>query len=311
MKSKKRLPIFEIFKKYAIDLYSVIILVVVVAALVFFANPNDIFSRSDAAAIPAPAPLDENSVRIPILMYHHFADDGNVSTTISGELFGQQLRALRDAGYNAISFQQLRDFVFDGGDLPEQPFIITIDDGYLSVYEIAFPLLKYYEMKATTFIIGVTHGMDTYKDTGFPIIPRFDDAQAVTMVESGYKFIESHSYDMHQHEPFETGPFRRGVLRRDDESEEEYIEAFRADFKKAAAQIEAMLGARPFVYSYPFGISNDLTDGLLQEMGVEVTLKITQGTNIVTRGDADSLMSMHRFNVPGDMAPDELLEMIR
>jgi len=257
------------------------------------------------------APLDENSVRIPILMYHHFTDGENISSiTISGELFGQQLRALRDAGYNTISFNQLRDFVSYGTALPEQPLLITIDDGYLSVYEIAFPLLKQYEMQATTFIIGVTHGMDTYKDTGFPIIPRFDDAQAMAMVASGFMAIESHSYDMHQHEPFEVGPFRRGVLRRADESDAEYIEAFRADFKKASVQIENMLGITPFVYSYPFGISNDLSDGLLREMGVDITLKITPGINVVTIGDFDSLMSMHRFNVPGDMMPDDLLEMI-
>lgn len=42
---------------------------------------------------------------------------------------------------------------------------------------------------------------------------------------------------MHQHEPFEAGPFRRGVLRRADESEAEYIEAFRADLKKASVDI--------------------------------------------------------------------------
>jgi len=284
-----------------IALITCIICVIAVSAVVVLAFS---FSSSDM-------PLDDGSVRIPILMYHHFADEGNVGTTISGELFAQQLSALRDAGYTTISFQELTDFVFYGADLPENPLIITIDDGYLSVYETAFPLLREYEMIATAFVIGVTHGQDRYKDTNFPIIPRFDDAQAISMVESGFVFIESHSYDMHQHEPFETGPYRRGVLRREDESEEEYIAAFRADFERSAAQIEAMLGTRPFVFSYPFGISNELTDELLMDMGVTVTLKITQGVNVVTRGDPSTLLSMHRFNVPGDMTPEQLLDMIR
>jgi len=289
-------------KRVLIILLCLVIIALPVAIMAFM------LERSGAAP-----ELGEDSVRVPILMYHHFADyyENNPGTIVSGENFAAQLRALRDAGYNTISFEQLRAFVFDGGDLPENPLLITIDDGYRSVYEVAFPILKEYGMKATTFIIGVTHGMDTYKDTGFPIIPRFDDAQVITMAESGLKFFESHSYDMHQHEPFETGPFRRGVLRRADESEEEYIAAFRADFESSAAQLEGILGTRPFVFSYPFGISNDLSDGLLREMGVEVTLKITQGVNVVTRGDADSLMSMHRFNVPGNMTPAQLLEMIR
>ena len=257
--------------------------------------------------------LDEDSVRVPILMYHHFADywENSPGTIISGENFRKQLIALREAGYNTISFKQLSDFVSYGSPLPENPLIISIDDGYLSVYEVAFPILEELEMKATTFIIGVTHGRNTYKDTGFPIIPRFNDEQVITMAESGFKFFESHSYDMHQHEPFETGPFRRGVLRRADESEEEYVAVFIEDFQNSSDQIYEILGTRTFVYSYPFGISNELTDDLLRELGAYITLKITQGVNVVTIGDPYSLLSMHRFNVPGDMAPEKLLEMIR
>jgi len=244
-------------------------------------------------------------------MYHHFADEGPPGTVISAELFERQISALQDAGYNAISFEELVAFVYDGAPLPERPIIVTIDDGYLSVYETAFPILYEHSTKATVFIIGVSHGRNTYKDTGHPIIPRFGDAEAIEMFETGIMDIQSHSYDMHQHEPFETGPFRRGVLRRSDESEEEYIIAFRADFERAAEQIETMLGVRPFVFSYPFGLSNDLTDTLLQDMGIMVTLTIVKGANIVTRGDPDSLISMNRFNVPGDMTPEELLRMIK
>jgi len=253
-------------------------------------------------------------VRVPILMYHHFADDdlGHPGMVASGEQFASHLRALRDAGFTTISFNDLAAFVYDGAPLPERPVIITIDDGYLSTYEVAFPILKQYDMNATVFIIGVTHGMVYYKDTGHVLRwPRFNDEQALTMAASGHIFIESHSYDMHQHEPWELPEnFRRGVLRKESESEEEYIKAFRYDFERSAAQIEALLGARPIVFSYPFGISNELSDGLLREMGVKATLKITQGVNIVSAGDPYSLMSMHRFNVPWDTAPEELLELI-
>jgi len=289
-------------KRVLIIILCLIILAIPIAYMAFLAHQREANQRTD-----------ENSVRVPILMYHHFAEyyERNPGTIVSGERFKDQLQALQNAGYTTISFHELRDFVNYGTPLPENPLIITIDDGYLSVYEVAFPILKELEMKATTFIIGVTHGMDTYKDTGHPIIPRFNDEQVITMAQSGFKFFDSHSYDMHQHEPFETGPFRRGVLRRPDESEEEYIAAFREDFQRSSEQIYEILGTRTFVYSYPFGLSNDLTDDLLREMGVDVTLKITQGVNVVTIGDPNTLFSMHRFNVPGDMTPDELLAMIR
>jgi len=290
-------------KRILIIILCLIILIIPIAYMAFLAHQRN-----------ANTSVDESSVRIPILMYHHFADYyyENPGTMVSGDRFREQLLALQEAGYNTISFYQLRDFVHYGTPLPENPLIITIDDGYLSVYDVAFPILKELEMKATTFIIGVTHGMDTYKDTGFPIIPRFNDEQVIAMVQSGFKFFDSHSYDMHQHRDFEPeDTFRRGVLRRPDESEEEYIAAFREDFQRSANQIYEILGTHTFVYSYPFGLSNDLTDDLLREMGVDITLKITQGVNVVTIGDPNTLFSMHRFNVPGDMTPDELLAMIR
>ncbi|MCL2227161.1 MAG: polysaccharide deacetylase family protein [Oscillospiraceae bacterium] len=168
----------------------VMTLVVVLLAVFAFADPLDIFG--DFGILTTNAPPDDDSVHIPILLYRHFADEGLVGTTISGELFGRQLRALRDAGYNAISFQQLRDFVFDGGALPERPIIITIDGAYMSVYETAFPLLEQYEMKATVFMIGATDGMDASDDSQHLALPRFGGVEAVGMEASGFIFIESH-----------------------------------------------------------------------------------------------------------------------
>jgi len=290
-------------KKLATNILLVAIALALIAGFAFLFDPFHIFGRGGA-------PSDGESVRFPILMYHHFDDEGAPETIIPAEVFDDQIRALRDAGYTAISFDELCDYVFNGSPLPERPIMITIDDGYMSVYETAYPILKKYGMKATVFIIGVSHGKSLYKDTNYPIIPRFGDAEAVEMVESGVISIQSHSYDMHQHEPYETGPFRKGVLRIEGESEEEYVEAFRLDFGRAADQIEAMLGARPIAFSYPFGISNDMTDGLLREMGICVTLTIVKGLNKVTIGSPDSLLSLNRFNVPGDMTPEELLDMI-
>jgi len=296
-------------KNLLTNILLVIVALALLAGFIFLFDPFSLFGGKDPGG-GGDGQLDENSVNIPILMYHHFADEGYPGTIVSAEMFENQLIALRGAGYTAISFEELCGFVYDGAPLPERPFVLTIDDGYMSVYETAYPILKKYDMKATVFIIGVSHGKSLYKETKNPIIPRFGDAEALEMVQSGIMSIQSHSYDMHQHEPYETGLFRKGVLQREDESDEEYVNAFRLDFEQAATQIENMVGAKPFVFSYPFGSSNDITDGLLREMGVKVTLKITSGLNTVTRDNPDALFSMNRFNVPGDMPPEQLLEMI-
>ena len=278
------------------------IVLALLAWTIFHFNPYGILGGIDE-------PEDETGVQIPILMYHHFEleEELNYGTMISGEMFESQIKALSEAGYNSISFEQLVGFVSGTALLPVNPFIITIDDGYLSVYEVAFPILKKYGMQATVFIIGISHGKSYYKDTDHEILPRFNDEQALEMVQSGLISIQSHSYDMHQFEAYEDGPFRQGVLQMEGESNKDYIQAFIFDFVQAASQIEDMVGKRPFVYSYPYGLSNDMTDGLLRDLGVKVTLTIEEGVNSVEIGSPGALFRMNRINIPGFMTPEAIV----
>jgi len=251
-----------------------------------------------------------HSVRVPILMYHHFTDGNNPEVIISAEGFESHIKALCDAGYTSVTFEDLCDFVYIGTPLPERPVMITIDDGYMSVYETAFPILQKYNMKATVFIIGVFHGQSVYKDALYRIIPHFGDAEAQEMVASGLISIQSHSFDMHQYKPYEPDSYREGIRRIRGESRTAYIEAFTADFEAAADQIERVVGARPFVYSYPFGMSNRLSESLLKSMGVRVTLLTASGISTVVTGAPQSLYGLRRLNVFGDMTPEDLLTMI-
>ena len=255
---------------------------------------------------------ETRSVKLPILMYHHLADAGDPGSTISAEMFETHIKALDDAGYTAVSFEDLRDYVFSGVPLPEHPIVITFDDGYKSVYDAAFPILQKYNTKATAFIVGIFHGESVYKGSSDrPITPHFGDAEAKEMVSSDIFSIQSHSFDMHQLIPYESESPRVGVLKRKDESVEEYIEAFTTDFALASAQIESITGIKPFVYSYPYGRSTKQSEKLLKGMGVLATVTIVADFNTVIKNSPNSLFGMGRFNVPGDMTAEELLAMIR
>ena len=255
---------------------------------------------------------DMNSAVIPILMYHNVDESGDPGSTVSSEVFESHIKALCDAGYTAISFEELYDYVVSGAPLPEHPVMITFDDGYISVYDAAFPILQKYDMKATAFVIGVFFGESIYKGISYlEITPHFGDAEAREMAESGIFSIQSHSYDMHQFIPYEPGPARLGILRMSGESRSEYVETFYTDFTQAADQIENAVGARPFVYSYPFGRATRPADRALRDMGVNVTLVIVPRANRVVVNMPQSLFGLGRFNVSGDMTPDELIGMIR
>ena len=150
----------------------------------------------------------QEPVEIPILMYHNLVAEENDPSISKNTMwvgqFQHQMELLEENGFTTITVDQLVEFGNRGKALPEKPVLITFDDGYRSAYELAFPILQEMDFHAAMFPIGVSVGKDTYKDTGLAMVPHFSWEEAKEMVESGLVSIQSHTYDMHQWEAFET-----------------------------------------------------------------------------------------------------------
>ena len=71
-----------------------------------------------------------------VLMYHRFGEDRYPSTSIRVDQFEAQLAHLAERDYQVIPLAQLLDALNNGTQLPERAVVITIDDAYLSVYEV-------------------------------------------------------------------------------------------------------------------------------------------------------------------------------
>lgn len=233
-----------------------------------------------------------------VYLYHNIVDnaDGEElppnSTSLSA--FEADMRELTAGGYTAVGIPELIDYVERGAELPEKPVLITFDDGYMSNYELAFPVLKRMDIKAVIFAIGVSVGRDTYKDTGKPITPHFGEAEIREMTASGLISVQSHSYDMHQAEGYDD-PLRPGVLRLEGESEDDYIALLRADFTRSRAELEAVSGESVSAFAYPYGYSDKLSEVLLRQLGVKATFSIEPGVNVLVKGLPQSLYNLKRF----------------
>ena len=261
---------------------------------------------------PPALPASEISAQVPILMYHHLSEDVTNSEMVSPEQFEAQIRALSEAGYTGVSFDELQAYVLRGEPLPEKPVVITFDDGYLSNYTLAYPILQKYGMKATIFAIGVSFGKDHYKDTDYAMTPHFGAAEAQEMADSGLISIQSHTYDMHQWPPYEDGSaaVRENILPLAGESEEAYVQALTEDFTKSRAQLEDATGQPVDVLAYPAGQYSTLAQVTLQELGVHVTLSTNPGVNTVVKGLPQTLYAMLRFGITDDITPAALLALI-
>ena len=90
--------------------------------------------------------------KVPILVYHSFSKNCRSSLCMPAPVFDEQMAYLKNHGYRVISMGELIGFLQLEQAIPEKAVVITIDDGYRSTYDIAFPILQKYGFTAALFI---------------------------------------------------------------------------------------------------------------------------------------------------------------
>lgn len=90
--------------------------------------------------------------RILILFYHEVGNDKDIlgNIAVKPEIFEMQMKYI-SMWYNAISIDDLSDYIEGKTDLPPNPIAITFDGGYIGNYKNAYPVLKKYNLPATIY----------------------------------------------------------------------------------------------------------------------------------------------------------------
>ena len=269
------------------------------------AETASLFTRIDELA----GSVATHTLEVPALRYSHIGDAAEHEGAVSQESFEEQMRALSEAGYSAVSLADIRNHVLNGLELPEKPVIITFDGGYMSNYTYAFPVLKDHGFKAAIFITGSAFGGYLDDGAGGSGLQCFGAAEASEMSSSGLVSIQSRSYAMHG-DGLAGKSSRKGVLRIYGESEEEYIAAFEKDFNLMAGLIRESTGGGVFAFAYPHGALDRQSATLLRNRGIEVTFSEAPGVNTLIKGLPQSLLELKRFTVTGDMTGGDILELL-
>jgi peptidoglycan/xylan/chitin deacetylase (PgdA/CDA1 family) len=146
-----------------------------------------------------------------------------------------QLRTITNGGFKVVAARRLVEaWTGLGPDMPERSCVLTIDDGYRSIYTIFFPLAVKFRIPATIFIYPSAISV-------FPFALTWKEL--AEMKASGLIDVQSHSYthpNLRVEEQRMSGPsfdaFVRGELMRSRET------------------IEHRLGARCDMLAWPYGI---------------------------------------------------------
>lgn len=103
---------------------------------------------------------EENVPTVIVLAYHHFttAEDkalyySDNKYVLAIEEFEKQLQYLQEEGYTPITTEQLYKWLNNEIELKEKSVLITIDDGNISTYYLALPLIEKYNFHAISFVI--------------------------------------------------------------------------------------------------------------------------------------------------------------
>ena len=155
-------------------------------------------------------------------MYHRFNEDKYPSTNINMKIFEKQIEIIREKKINFINPKDFKSN-FDLSKT-EKKILLTIDDGFTSFYQYAWPYLKKNKIPFILFVSTEAVGKYGYMNW----------SQIKEIEKEEFAFIGNHS---HSHEYLVKYNFNK----------------FKNDIDKSIEIFIKNIGYNPLFFSYPFG----------------------------------------------------------
>lgn len=98
----------------------------------------------------------EFGCRLPVFTYHHIGiapERWIAGLSIPAEVFERQIRWLASRGFKSIRSTDWLSWVRTGRPLPEKSVLLTFDDAYADVAQIALPVLQRYGFTGHVFVV--------------------------------------------------------------------------------------------------------------------------------------------------------------
>ncbi len=212
----------------------------------------DLVTEADFAPKAVPFELNKSSV-VSILGYHDFRERGGTPMIIAAEKFREQMQAVKDSGIPVIPLSDVLAWRRGEKNIPEEAFVITMDDGWQGVYQHAFPVLKEFGFPFTIYLYK------KYVNIGGRSLTW---EQVREMMQHGCE-VGSHSVS---HESLRTRKAGRNAA-----AHQAWV---LAELQESKSFLEENLGVSCKTFAYPFGIFDEIIAEAGLQAGYEALVTV-------------------------------------
>lgn len=258
-----------------------------------------------------------------VIGYHEIVAHANAiipDYAVSSQQFELHLDWLQQNGYHFITVDQLIKASEGRYQLPSKPVLLTVDDGYQSFYQYAYPILKARKIPVVLSVVGSwlepkANSMVQFGDDQLARNKLLSWTELKTMQDSGLVEIGSHSYNLHRgvigNPQGNSEP--AAITREYDaktktyESDKAYAARIYKDLKKNNSVLKAHGLRSPRVMVWPYGRYNMQTINIAKKLGMPIAISLDDGPDHIKK----SLGQMNRILIEGNMTTDNLAQEIQ
>jgi len=217
-------------------------------------------------------------VRVPILVYHSIAPTHPGQSTaqrlldVDTATFRRQMSYLAANKFTVVGLDAVIDALQGHGSVPARSVVITFDDGWLSQYEHALPILQRMHYTATFFIVTSQVGKGTM----------YMDLDELRALQKAGMTLASHTRTHPDLSKLTDAQLRGEIV------------GSRQDLQK-------MLGVTTDLFAYPYGAWNKRVVDIVSGAGYRAARALGGGGS----NDPPDRYTLHSVLATGDMAAFE------
>ena len=243
-----------------------------------------VVNNTDSNSMKPPADIATilSKKEVPVLCYHHIREpkagqsESMKSYSVSPAQFAEQMKALKDSGYETILPDQLYDHLVYDATLPPKPVMLTFDDTDEEQFSIGENEMQKYGFKGVYFIMTISINR-----------PRYMSKEQLRELADKGNAVEAHTWDHHMVTKYKGADWDTQLV-------------------KPTKQIETITGRPVKYFAYPFGLWNQAAIPELKSRGYKMAFILS-----TKRDSTEPLYTIRRMIVPGQWSTSGMLKAMK